>query len=63
MKAIAQYRWSDEVDDYVVDGFEIHVCAEEMLMIEKWLKIIANYEGANGYERKIAKDMIAEIRW
>lgn len=63
MKAIAQYRWSDEVDDYVVDEFKVHVCAEEMLMINKWLKIIADYEGANDHERKIAKDMIAEIRW
>lgn len=63
MRVITQNSWSDEVDDYVVDGFEIHVCADEMIMIERWLKIIADYEGTNDRERKIAKDMIAEIRW
>lgn len=57
-----KFTWSDEVDDYAYDSFDMECSVEEILIINKALSIIANYEGANPYDRTKAKELKEVIK-
>lgn len=57
-----KFKWSDEVDDYVYDSFDVKCSVEEILIINKALSIIANYDGANPNDRARAKELMEVIR-
>lgn len=54
--------WSNEVDDFVYDSFDVKCSVEEILIINKALSIIANYDEANPYDRTKAKELIKTIK-
>ena len=47
--------WSNEVDDFVYDSFNVKCSVEEILIINKALSIIANYDKANQHDKTKAK--------
>jgi len=57
-----KFKWSDEVDDYIYDNFDIKCSVEEILIINKALSIIVNYGGANPYDRTKAKELMKAIK-
>lgn len=57
-----KFKWSDEVDDYVYDSFDVKCSVEEILIINKALSIIANYGGANPYDRTKARELMEVIK-
>ena len=57
-----KFKWSNEVDDIVYDSFDIKCTVEEILIINKALSIIANYDGANPYDRAKARELIEVIK-
>lgn len=54
--------WSNEVDDFVYDSFDVKCSVEEILIINKALSIIANYDEANPHDRTKAKELIKTIK-
>lgn len=62
MKVKSKFKWSDEVDDYVYDSFDVKCSVEEILIINKALSIIANYGGANPHDRTKARELMAVIK-
>lgn len=62
MKVKPKFIWSDEVDDYVYDSFDVKCSVEEILIINKALSIIANYGGANPHDRTKARELMAVIK-
>lgn len=57
-----KFTWSDEVDDYIYESFDIKCSVEEILIINKALSIIANYGGANPYDRTKARELMEVIK-
>ena len=57
-----KFTWSDEVDDYVYDNIDVKCSVEEILIINKALSIIANYDGANPYDRTKARELMEVIK-
>ena len=57
-----KFKWSDEVEDYVYDNIDIKCSIEEILIINKALSIIANYDGANPYDKAKAKELKEVIK-
>lgn len=57
-----KFTWSDEVDDYIYDSVDIKCSVEEILIINKALSIIANYNGANPYDRTKARELMEVIK-
>lgn len=57
-----KFKWSNEVDDYVYDSFDVKCSVEEILIINKALSIIANYGKANPSDRTKAKELMEVIK-
>ena len=57
-----KFTWSDEVDDYVYESFDIKCSVEEILIINKALSIVANNDEANPYDRAKAKELKEVIK-
>lgn len=57
-----KFTWSDEVDDYIYESFDIKCSVEEILIINKALFIIANYDEANPHDRTKARELIKTIK-
>ena len=58
----SKIKWSNEVDDFVYDSFDIKCSVEEILIINKALSIIANYGEANPYDRAKARELMKVIK-
>ena len=57
-----KFKWSDEVEDYVYDDVDIKCSIEEILIINKALSIIANYDRTNPYDRAKARELKEVIK-
>lgn len=57
-----KFKWSNEVDDYVYDSLDVRCSVEEILIINKALSIIANYDGANQHDRAKARELMLVIK-
>ena len=62
MTVQSKFKWSNEVDDYVYDSFDVKCSVEEILIINKALSIIANYGGANPHDRTKARELMSIIK-
>ena len=57
-----KFKWSNEVDDYVYDSLDVKCSVEEILIINKALSIIANYDGANPHDKTKTKELMEVIK-